>query len=131
MSQTHADVDEVLRSQARLRALVESDAAMVWTTDARGMGDDMPVWRRLTGQTREQVRGAGWLDALHPDDRQPTADLWWNAYEARTPYRAEYRLRMADGGYRWFEARGVPVLDEDGRSASGPAPCTTSRSAGR
>jgi PAS domain S-box-containing protein len=114
MSQAHADVDEVLRSQARLRALVESDAAMVWTTDARGMVDDMPVWRRLTGQTQEQVRGAGWLDALHPDDRKATADLWWSAYEARRPYRAEYRLRMADGGYRWFEARGVPVLSEDG-----------------
>jgi PAS domain S-box-containing protein len=114
MSQAYADVDEVLRSQARLRALVESDAAMVWTTDARGMIEDMPVWRRLTGQTLEEVRGAGWVDAIHPDDRQATIAAWASARETRRPYRAEYRLRMADGGYRWFEARGVPVLGEKG-----------------
>ncbi|HEX2078995.1 MAG TPA: GAF domain-containing protein [Longimicrobium sp.] len=108
------DVSEVLRSQARLRALVESDAVMVWTTDARGMIEDMPVWRRLTGQSLEEVRGAGWVDAIHPDDRDATANAWWRAYEERRPYRAVYRLRMAGGGYRWYEARGVPVLDADG-----------------
>jgi PAS domain S-box-containing protein len=106
---------DVLRTQVRLRALVESDAVMVWTTDAAGMVDDMPVWRRLTGQTRDEVHGAGWLHAIHPDDRQATARLWADARRSRTPYRAEYRLRMVDGGYRWFEARGIPILDDDGR----------------
>jgi PAS domain S-box-containing protein len=108
------DVGEVLRIQARLRALVESDAVMVWTTDARGMVEDMPVWRKLTGQSLEEVHGTGWIDAIHPDDRQATAQAWWSAYEERRPYRAVYRLRMADGGYRWYEARGVPVLEADG-----------------
>ncbi|HEU0300556.1 MAG TPA: GAF domain-containing protein, partial [Longimicrobium sp.] len=108
------DVGEVLRSHARLRALVESDAVMVWTTDARGMVEDMPVWRRLTGQSLAQVRGAGWVDAIHPDDREATLQAWWGAHGERRPYRAVYRLRLADGGYRWYEARGVPVLDADG-----------------
>jgi PAS domain S-box-containing protein len=107
-------IGEVLRSEARLRALVESDSVMVWTTDARGMVDDMPVWRRLTGQTLDEVRGSGWADAIHPDDQEPTARAWRAATETRRPYRAEYRLRMADGSYRWFEARGIPVLDGDG-----------------
>jgi PAS domain S-box-containing protein len=107
-------IAEVLRSEARLRALVESDSVMVWTTDARGMVEDMPVWRRLTGQTLDEVRGAGWIDAIHPGDREATAHAWWAANEARRPYRAEYRLRMADGSHRWFEARGIPVLGGDG-----------------
>jgi PAS domain S-box-containing protein len=107
-------IAEVLRNEARLRALVESDAVTVWTTDPRGMVEDMPVWRRLTGQTLEEVRGSGWADAIHPDDREATTRAWWAAHDARGPYRAEYRLRMADGGYRWFEARGVPVLGGDG-----------------
>ena len=107
-------IAEVLRSEARLRALVESDAITVWTTDARGMVEDMPVWRRLTGQTLEEVRGAGWADAIHPGDREATTRAWWTANEARRPYRAEYRLRMAEGGYRWFEAHGVPILAPDG-----------------
>ena len=107
-------IAEVLRSEARLRALVESDSVMVWTTDAQGMVEDMPVWRRLTGQTPDEVRGFGWVDAIHPDDRAPTAGTWSAALETRRPYRAEYRLRMSDGSYRWFEARGVPILAGDG-----------------
>jgi len=105
---------EVLRTEARLRALVESDSVMVWTTDARGMVEDMPVWRRLTGQTLEEVRGSGWVSAIHPDDREQTARAWAAALETRGPYRAVYRLRLAEGRYRWFEARGVPVLERDG-----------------
>ncbi|HEU0015813.1 MAG TPA: GAF domain-containing protein [Longimicrobium sp.] len=104
-----------LRNEERLRALVESDAVTVWATDARGMVEDMPVWRRLTGQTPEQVRGEGWADALHPDDRERVRRLWWQAYHARATYECDYRLRMADGGYRWFHARGVPLLDADGQ----------------
>jgi PAS domain S-box-containing protein len=107
-------IADVLRGEARLRALVESDAITVWATDARGMVEDMPVWRRLTGQTLDEVRGAGWADAIHPDDREATTLAWWTANEARSPYRAEYRLRMAEGGYRWFEAHGVPILAGDG-----------------
>jgi PAS domain S-box-containing protein len=107
-------IAEVLRSEARLRALVESDSVMVWTTDPQGMVEDMPGWRRLTGQTLDEVRGTGWVNAIHPDDRDATARAWWTANDRRSPYRAEYRLRMADGTYRWFEARGVPVLDSDG-----------------
>jgi PAS domain S-box-containing protein len=106
---------EVLQSTERLRALVESDAVMVWTTDGRGMVDDMPVWRRLSGQTPQEVRGSGWLDAIHPDDRPHVERVWWTANQSRTLYRAEYRLRMASGEYLWFEARGVPILDGDGR----------------
>ncbi|WP_420126662.1 ATP-binding protein [Longimicrobium sp.] len=105
---------EVLRSQARLRALVESDAVFVWTTDADGRVDDMPGWRRLTGQTRDEVRGDGWLAAIHPDDRPATLLAWDTARQRRGTYRTEYRLRLADGTYRWYQARGVPLPGTDG-----------------
>ena len=105
---------EVLRTQARLRALVESDAVTVWTTDADGRVEDMPGWRRLTGQTLDEVRGAGWVNAIHPDDRAATLHSWDEARRTRGTYLAEYRLRLTDGDYRWFQARGVPVLDDDG-----------------
>jgi PAS domain S-box-containing protein len=107
-------IAEVLQSQARLRALVESDAVTVWTTDGDGMVEDMPVWRRITGQTLEEVRGAGWVNAIHPEDRAATLHLWDTAHRTRGTYLAEYRLRLADGGYRWFQARGVPVMDDGG-----------------
>ncbi|HEX7240681.1 MAG TPA: PAS domain S-box protein, partial [Longimicrobiaceae bacterium] len=101
-------------SEARYRALVEASTRMVWTTDARGMVADMPFWRALTGQSEEEVRGEGWQAAVHPADRERTAALWASACRAREPYVADYRLRLRDGSHRWFRARGVPVLGDDG-----------------
>ncbi|HET6467720.1 MAG TPA: PAS domain S-box protein [Geminicoccaceae bacterium] len=110
-----APAAELAASEARHRVLVEALAAIVWTTPADGLVDDMPGWRVLTGQTAAEVRGWGWLEALHPDDRARTRAAWAAAVARRTAYDAEYRLRGRDGGYRWYNGRGVPVLDEGGR----------------
>jgi PAS domain S-box-containing protein len=101
-------------SEARYRALIEAIAAMVWTTRPDGTVEDMPDWRALTGQTQEQVRGLGWLEALHPDDRDRTRELWLQATAAGAAYDTEYRVRGRDGSYRWYNARGVPVRGPDG-----------------
>ncbi len=102
-------------SEQRFRSLVEAGTQMVWTTDARGMVVDMPFWRELTGQTVEEVRGDGWSRAVHPDDRPRVVAAWAAAVESRAVYEAEYRLRLRDGGYRWFVARAVPVLEPGGQ----------------
>ena len=102
-------------SEKRHRALLTATAQIVWTTPPDGMVEDMPIWRDYTGQALEQVRGWGWLDAIHPDDREPTAAIWERALETRSIYETEYRIRRADGQYRHFAIRGVPVLEEDGR----------------
>jgi PAS domain S-box-containing protein len=102
-------------SETRYRALVEASTLMVWSTDATGRADDMPGWRELTGQSLEEVRGSGWVDAIHPDDRPRVAETWARALETRCSlYEVEYRLRLADGSYRWYRARGAPVLGADG-----------------
>ena len=56
----------------------------------------------------------GWLDAVHPDDRERTAQVWMEAAQTNSLYDIEYRIRAADGNYRYFQARGVPILNEDG-----------------
>ncbi|MGU3538479.1 sensor histidine kinase [Methylobacterium sp. A54F] len=101
-------------SEKRHRALVAAIAEMTWTTDAEGRVQDMPDWRAYTGQSPEAVAGWGWLDALHPDDRAPTSAAWNAAVAGHARYVIEYRVRGADGLYRWFNARAAPVLDEDG-----------------
>jgi PAS domain S-box-containing protein len=106
--------DAVRASEARYRALVEAGAQIVWTADASGMVTDIPQWRALTGQSRGEVRGFGWLDAIHLEDRGRTERAWRSAVSARTAYEAEYRLRGSDGSYRWYLDRGVPVLGDDG-----------------
>ena len=109
------NAEEALRrSEERYRSLVEAGTQMVWTTDARGMVVDMPFWRQLTGQSLAEVRQEGWAGAIHPDERERVLAAWRAACQARSAYRAEYRLRLKDGSYRWFVARGVPVLEADG-----------------
>jgi PAS domain S-box-containing protein len=113
------------RGEERFRSLVTATAQMVWTTDAEGnVTDDVPAWRAYTGQSYEQVKGAGWADALHPEDRQRTLATWSRALQTRSPYDTEYRVRHADGAYRHFAARGVPVLEPDGRIREWVGTCT-------
>jgi PAS domain S-box-containing protein len=116
------DVTEVLQfraaakeSQTRYRALIEASAQTVWTTDPTGMVvEDSPSWRIFTGQTEKQRKGSGWLDALHPDDRDRVSKLWQRAVAEHTPVETEYRLRHITGDWRWMSMRSVPVSDSDG-----------------
>jgi PAS domain S-box-containing protein len=101
-------------SEARYRALVRASSSLVWTTAADGQIVDMPEWRAFTGQTVDEVRGWGWLNALHPDDRGRTQLVWQAAVNTRSIYETEYRIRRWDGEYVWHQARGVAVFEHDG-----------------
>ena len=91
--------------ERRYRSLVSAISQVVWGTDAEGRVEDIPQWRALTGQTQAQVRGLGWLDALHPDDRQRTAEIWHEAVRSGGGYDTEYRIRKADGSYGYYSVR--------------------------
>lgn len=108
--------EDALRwSEQRYRTLVAATAQVVWTANLDGeITTDLPEWRSYTGQSVEQIKGWGWLDALHPDDRGRTLKIWQHAYTQRLPYATEYRVLSRDGSYRDFTVRGVPVLNDDG-----------------
>ncbi len=112
-AQKQAEID-LRASEERYRALAEAMSSIVWTTTADGFTTDIPQWRALTGQTQEQCAGWGWLDALHPNDRQRVDEAWQASVRQRTLYDVEYRIRNREGGYHWFNARGVPVFNRDG-----------------
>jgi PAS domain S-box-containing protein len=101
-------------SERRNRSLITAISQVVWTADAEGRVADVPQWRALTGQTSEEVKENGWLDAIHPEDRKRTAEVWQEAVRRGSIYDTEYRLRKADGTYGYYSARGVPVVDADG-----------------
>ncbi|MBQ5941154.1 PAS domain-containing sensor histidine kinase [Massilia sp. AB1] len=101
--------------EERFRSLVMATTHMVWTTAGDGrVIDDMPSWRAYTGQSREQTRDFGWLDALHPDDREHTSRKWNECLAAKSVFVGDYRVRRADGEYRWTAVKAVPILNEDG-----------------
>lgn len=102
------------RSEERYRGLAEAIASVIWTADAGGSMLDMHHWSGLTGQAPGQYAGQGWVNVLHPDDRGPTLRKWKHAIINRLPIEIEYRVRNHNGRYRWYHARGVPVLNADG-----------------
>ncbi|MGE5172832.1 MAG: PAS domain S-box protein [Betaproteobacteria bacterium] len=109
-------VEEALRATSeRYRSYIDVTGQLGWTTNADGeVVEDMPSWRKFTGQTYDELRGMGWSKALHPDDRAQVSHAWGKAVADRNKYEIEYRIRRHDGIYRYFMARGIPVFNEEG-----------------
>lgn len=110
----HDAMNALMQRHDRLNALVAATASVFWVNKANGEPSEMPQWMALTGQSHAQMQGFGWLDAVHPDDRARTQAAWTTAVEHSAPYNTDYRVLCADGIYRWFNARGAPVLNKDG-----------------
>ncbi|MEL6061430.1 MULTISPECIES: PAS domain-containing protein [unclassified Methylobacterium] len=110
----HETMNALMQRHDRLNALVAATASVFWINKANGEPSEMPQWMALTGQTDAQMQGLGWLDAVHPEDRARTLAAWMTAVEHTAPYNTDYRILCADGIYRWFNARGAPVLNKDG-----------------
>ncbi|WP_160737851.1 PAS domain-containing protein [Altericroceibacterium indicum] len=90
-------------------------ARVTFLVSASGYSIDIDEWTKLTGQTREEIRGLGWIGALHKDDAARAEAAWQTAITHGTSYNTDYRIRCTDGIYRWFNARAEPVFNEDGR----------------
>lgn len=88
---------------------------LVWSLPADGWVKDLPTWRAFTGQSRAEVRGWGWLAAVHPQDRTNTTQLWEHALTTRTPFVATCRVRRHDGAVRRFSVHAMPIIDAHGR----------------
>lgn len=110
------DAEHAIReSEARFRSLIEATAAIVWTTGPDGaFRAPQPGWEAFTGQSFDRMAGQGWLDAIHPDDRDSTAAAWDRAARTATVYDTEHRLRHRDGHYVDMQVRAAPVRDARG-----------------
>lgn len=111
--------------EERYRTFVDTISSVVWLANPVGQIEfDNPSWSAFTGQSWDEYRGWGWLNAIHPDDRQRTAESWQSAVSAVKMYEVEYRLRRHDGEYRHVIARGAPVLHADGKVKEWVGNCT-------
>jgi PAS domain S-box-containing protein len=108
----HAAESKAEALQDRLYFLIEASSAVMWIVSKSGLPGDRQAWCKLTGQTTAEVMNSGWLNAVHPDDREATKDAW-NLATAAAPYKFEYRIRRANGDYRWHRAQARPLLNED------------------
>ena len=111
-----SDVTAKKRAQLDYERSVDVSPAILWITEIDGSCSYLSQrWYEYTGQTREEAIGYGWLDATHPDDKQPTADIFLRANKEQKPFYVEYRLRVKDGSYRWAIDAGNPRYDRDGK----------------
>ena len=105
--------EEALRdSEQHLRLLVETIPALVSRTTAEGTPDY--VNRRIVDYTGQELEQTGW-HVFHPDDRNSHWQKFRHALESGEPWEDTFRLRRADGEYRWFHERSEPLLDRSGR----------------
>ena len=108
-------LDTLRKSEERFRSLATATAPIIWTADCQGRLTTInDVGLEYVGMTLAELKGAGWIDIVHPHDCQRTLLCWDNAIKNRSMHEGEYRLRRHDGAYRDFCVRAVPVLEADG-----------------
>ena len=119
-------LEEALRrSEHHYRALADSVPEFVFTCAADGRCDYCNQrWCDYTGLALEQTKDFGWSKALHADDAERSMEQLRHAFHRGQSFNCEYRIRKADGTYRWFLNRIVPLKDEQGQVVKWFGICT-------
>jgi PAS domain S-box-containing protein len=96
-----------------LDAIIHTAPDMIFSRQADGSRDYISDrFYEYTGAVQDSGNGSGWMDYVHPDDREVAASYWQRCTESGANYEAEYRLQSKEGTYRWFRARAVPIRDD-------------------
>src|SRR4051812_2998384 len=107
------------------RTVIDFLPQLVWISDVEGhIGFVNSQWTVYTGIPEPQLLDMNWRECMEPEDRTRTCDYWLKALKGEVPYDLDYRLRRADGEYRWFKARAAPMRDGAGRITKWFGSCT-------
>jgi PAS domain S-box-containing protein len=108
---------DLRRSERELRDVIEAMPTMVWIAGTDGSNEfGNRRWQEYTGFSHERTVGSGWQDAVHPTDLKRHWEKWCASLASGEPFENEVRYRRAaDGQYRWFLSRAVPLRNEHGK----------------
>jgi PAS domain S-box-containing protein len=108
--------EESLReSEERFRNMADTAPVMIWVSGRDKLCTFVnAAWLAFTGRTIDQERGDGWAQGVHPADVDRCIAVYHSSFDARRHFRMEYRVRRADGEYRWLLDNGVPRFERGG-----------------
>ena len=115
VSERHAAEEALRASENQFRSLAQAMPNHVWTSPPSGILDwfNDTVYE-YSGARPGMLDDGAWLDLVHPNDRAATKEAWSAAVATGRPHDAQFRLRRADGVYRWYLARAVPLKNAEG-----------------
>jgi PAS domain S-box-containing protein len=107
---------ELVTKNQELDAIMQTAPDIIFSRQPDGVRDYISGrFYDYTGAPQGSANGFGWLDYVHPEDKEEAMAHWMRCIESGMNYEAEYRLRSCEGNYRWFRARGVPIRDDNGK----------------
>lgn len=109
-------IEAALReSEERFRVMADTAPVMIWRSNTTKDCDffNLP-WLVFRGRSLQEEAGSGWWEGLHPEDREHYLGTYTSAFDKRRSFVMEYRLRRADGEYRWVMDTGIPRFAPDG-----------------
>ncbi len=116
---------ELARKNLELDAIVRTAPDIIFSRQADGARNYLSDrFYEYTGAPTGSAVGLGWLDYLHPDDRERSWQQWLDSVQSGENYEVEYRLRGKNGDYRWFRARAVPIRDHAGKAVRWYGTCS-------
>jgi PAS domain S-box-containing protein len=119
-----ATEEALRRSEERYRALVQGGAQITWVASPDGeMLEDSAEWRWITGQTVAEFLGNGWLESIHPEDRERVERDWRESLRTGRIFEERFRMRTRGGSYRHYDVRAVPI-ERDAKIAEWVGACT-------
>jgi len=119
------DAEALAESNRLFRTLADTMPQLVWAARPDGYNDYFNArWYEYIGAPVGSSEGEGWVDILHPDDKDHALDRWSHSLQTGEPYEIEYRLRHNEGGHRWTLGRAHPIRDDHGRIIRWIGTCT-------
>jgi two-component system sensor histidine kinase VicK len=125
---SHRDLElkanELAESEERFRTMAEGSDILIAVGDETSNAVYFSkAWVELTGRSMQDLLKFGWVDLVHPDDKERYVNIYLSAFENQAPFEGEFRILAKEGDYRWLFAKGPPRFRPDGSFAGYISSC--------